>query len=289
MGKPAACIGDIHTCVVTAPVAHIGGPITGPGASSVWIAGRPAALAGDSCICTGAIDRVITGSSGVFIEGKPAVRAGDRCEHGGIIVTGCVTVLIGEMMPADLFQPDITYSKQDQHKEPKPYRKPRPARRRRMIGQAIRDATEMLTQKQQLLRKQDAETMRLFKKWFGRDDEKARGIILRRIRRALRCLKGLTEENFGEILDVELRKADYAYVTPDDKSHRINLGIPFWQAPATGKNSRAGILVHEISHFEDVEGTQDYEYDDFPCLRLALFKPDSALFNADNFERFIET
>lgn len=289
MGKPAACIGDIHTCPVSAPVVHVGGPITGPGASTVWIAGKRAALVGDRCICTGALNRVVAGSSGVLIEGKPAVRMNDRTAHGGIVVKGCATVLIGDSKPAALAAPGLISRKQDKNKKPPPYRKPRPARRRRMIGQAIRDATEMLRRKQRLLRKEDRETMKLFRKWFGRDDEKARQIILVRIRKTLRCLKGLGMDNFGEIIDPETRKSDYAYVTPDDKEHKINLGIPFWQAPAVGPESKAGILVHEISHFEDVEGTQDHEYGDFLCLRLAIMKPDLALFNADNFERFIES
>jgi hypothetical protein len=33
---------------------------------------------------------------GVFIGGQPAARMGDMCAHGGAIVVGCPTVLIGE-------------------------------------------------------------------------------------------------------------------------------------------------------------------------------------------------
>jgi hypothetical protein len=34
---------------------------------------------------------------GVLIGGKPAARMGDMCAHGGTIVAGCPTVLIGEV------------------------------------------------------------------------------------------------------------------------------------------------------------------------------------------------
>jgi hypothetical protein len=51
---------------------------------------------GDMCVCTGPPDTIILGSTGVFIGGKPAARMGDQCAHGGTIVIGCPTVLIGE-------------------------------------------------------------------------------------------------------------------------------------------------------------------------------------------------
>lgn len=100
MGKPAARIGDMHVCPMitpgTPPVPHVGGPVTGPGAPTVLICGMPAALLGDMCVCTGPPDTIILGSTGVFIGGKPAARMGDQCAHGGTIVIGAPTVLIGE-------------------------------------------------------------------------------------------------------------------------------------------------------------------------------------------------
>jgi hypothetical protein len=62
----------------------------------VLIEGRPAARVGDSCTCIGEPDEIITGSSGVFIGGKPAARMGDQTAHGGEIVGGSLTVVIGE-------------------------------------------------------------------------------------------------------------------------------------------------------------------------------------------------
>lgn len=99
MGKPAARITDMHTCpMVTGLVPHVGGPIIGPGVPNVLIGGMPAAVMGDMCTCVGPPDTIILGSAGVLIGGKPAARMGDQCAHGGVIVLGCPTVLIGETM-----------------------------------------------------------------------------------------------------------------------------------------------------------------------------------------------
>lgn len=93
---PAARITDMHVCpMVTGTVPHVGGPIIGPGVPNVIIAGIPAAVLGDSCTCVGPPDTIIKGSSTVMIGGKPAARMGDSTAHGGVIVIGATTVLIG--------------------------------------------------------------------------------------------------------------------------------------------------------------------------------------------------
>jgi uncharacterized Zn-binding protein involved in type VI secretion len=106
MGKPAARISDMHTCpMVTGLVPHVGGPIIGPGVPNVLIGGMPAAVMGDMVTCVGPPDTIIMGSTGVFIGGKPAARMGDPTAHGGVIVLGCMTVLIGEIMPGGAVPP----------------------------------------------------------------------------------------------------------------------------------------------------------------------------------------
>src|SRR5215212_7893400 len=101
MVKPAARIGDLHVCPMltpgTPPIPHVGGPIIGPGCPTVLIGGMPAATMGDMCTCVGPPDTIILGSIGVMIGGKPAARMGDQCGHGGAIVLGIPTVLIGEV------------------------------------------------------------------------------------------------------------------------------------------------------------------------------------------------
>jgi len=97
MGFPAARLTDMHLCpMVTGIVPHVGGPILGPGCPTVLIQGLAAARVTDLLTCVGPPDIIIKGSSGVFIGGLPAARMLDNCAHGGVILLGCITVLIGE-------------------------------------------------------------------------------------------------------------------------------------------------------------------------------------------------
>ena len=95
----AARLTDMHTCPMVTPgvppIPHVGGPISGPGAPTVLIGGLPAAVMGDMCVCVGPPDSIVKGSATVLIAGKPAARMGGTCAHGGAIVLGCPTVLIG--------------------------------------------------------------------------------------------------------------------------------------------------------------------------------------------------
>jgi uncharacterized Zn-binding protein involved in type VI secretion len=96
MSKPAATLTHMHVCpMVTGTVPHVGGPISGPGAPTVLIGGIPAAVVGDMCVCVGPPDSIAMGSATVLITNKPAARLGDPTAHGGSIVVGFPTVLIG--------------------------------------------------------------------------------------------------------------------------------------------------------------------------------------------------
>jgi len=81
--------------MVTGIVPHVGGPIIGPGVATVLIAGLPAAMVGDSAVCVGPPDTIVKGSATVLIGGKPAARLGDATSHGGVVVLGAPTVMIG--------------------------------------------------------------------------------------------------------------------------------------------------------------------------------------------------
>lgn len=87
----------MHICPLVNPggAPHVGGPVMPPGVSTVLIGGIPAAVVGDLCTCSGPPDSIVLGSQTVFIGGKPAARMGDTTAHGGQIVGGCPTVLIG--------------------------------------------------------------------------------------------------------------------------------------------------------------------------------------------------
>jgi uncharacterized Zn-binding protein involved in type VI secretion len=96
---PAARITDMHVCPMITPgvppIPHVGGPISGPCAPTVLIGSLPAARIGDLAICVGPPDSIVAGSSSVLVMGIPAARMGDACAHGGKIVIGLPTVLIG--------------------------------------------------------------------------------------------------------------------------------------------------------------------------------------------------
>ncbi|WP_422467256.1 MULTISPECIES: PAAR domain-containing protein [unclassified Endozoicomonas] len=95
---PAARAGDMHICPMqtpaVVPVPHVGGPIL-PLPSTVLIGGLPAATLGQPCICAGPPDSIVKGSLTVLINGRPAVRMGDTTAHGGTVILGWPTVLIG--------------------------------------------------------------------------------------------------------------------------------------------------------------------------------------------------
>lgn len=96
---PAARITDMHTCPMQTPapvpVPHVGGPILKPASPTVLIGGMPAAGVGSVCVCVGPPDSIVKGSATVMIGGMPAARMGDTTAHGGSIVAGCPTVMIG--------------------------------------------------------------------------------------------------------------------------------------------------------------------------------------------------
>ncbi|MCO7226557.1 PAAR domain-containing protein [Pleionea sp. CnH1-48] len=96
---PAARITDMHTCPMQTPgvppIPHVGGPVIGPCVPTVLIGKLPASVVGDSCVCVGPPDTVAKGSATVMISNKPAARMGDTTAHGGVIVAGCATVMIG--------------------------------------------------------------------------------------------------------------------------------------------------------------------------------------------------
>lgn len=90
----------MHTCPTMdpGPKPHVGGPII-RGNSTVTFGGAFAARVGDPASCMGPTDRIAKGASTVEIGGQPAARIGDSTDHGGTIVAGCPTVLIGD--PSD--------------------------------------------------------------------------------------------------------------------------------------------------------------------------------------------
>jgi uncharacterized Zn-binding protein involved in type VI secretion len=174
VSRPAARQDDMHTCPQvhpgSPPVPHVGGPINGPGCATVLIDGRPAAVMGDGCSCTGAVDMITSGAATVYIGGRPAASLGDNTMHGGQIVIGSQSVLIGgnvEWMDNNaksihVAPLEITLSA-DKKSE--------------IFNSAIKDCVRMLERKFLSLQKDEPSTEAEFKKWFGVYDECSKLII----------------------------------------------------------------------------------------------------------------
>lgn len=97
MGMPAARVGDMHVCpMVTGVVPHVGGPVLPPCAITVLTGSMPQARITDLCVCVGPPDMIALGAFTVIVSGMPAARIGDLTVHGGTIVVGLPTVLIGD-------------------------------------------------------------------------------------------------------------------------------------------------------------------------------------------------
>ena len=96
---PAARITDFHACPMvtpgTPPIPHVGGPIM-KGSPNVLTGKLAQARVGDQAVCVGPMDVIAKGSSGVFVNKMAAARIGDQTAHGGSIVAGLPTVVIGE-------------------------------------------------------------------------------------------------------------------------------------------------------------------------------------------------
>ena len=99
MAMPAARIGDMHVCPMVTPgvppIPHVGGPILPPCCPTVFVGFIPAARMGDMCVCVGPPDVIAMGSPTVFIGYMMAARIGDPTVHGGTIVVGFPSVIIG--------------------------------------------------------------------------------------------------------------------------------------------------------------------------------------------------
>lgn len=86
----------MHVCpMVTGLVPHVGGPIAGPCAPNVFTGSLPQARVTDMCVCVGPPDVIVKGSATVLVNNLPAARITDMTAHGGTIVMGWPTVLIG--------------------------------------------------------------------------------------------------------------------------------------------------------------------------------------------------
>jgi peptidyl-Lys metalloendopeptidase len=118
--------------------------------------------------------------------------------------------------------------------------------------------------------------------WFGAFDEARANAILNHFRAI-----GEAFATKPVTVDCGCNESYYAYVYPN-QPYKIHVCKAFWSAPMTGTDSKGGTLVHEMSHFTAVAGTDDWVYGQAAAANLALSDPDRAIDNADSHEYFGE-
>jgi hypothetical protein len=106
------------------------------------------------------------------------------------------------------------------------------------------------------------------------------------------------EENFTKIrnhidnANITFRSCNetdlIAYVYRN-QPNSIWLCTPYWSLPDIGIDSKAGTIVHEVSHYKVTVDTDDYVYGTVNCRNLAISSPGKAIKNADSYEYFCET
>lgn len=121
-----------------------------------------------------------------------------------------------------------------------------------------------------------------YTKWFGTFGAANLGTV----RQNFSKIRGAFE-NQPITIDCKCNQRYFAYVYPN-QPYKITVCKAFWSAPNTGTDSRAGTLVHEMSHFTVVAGTDDWAYGQSAAANLALTNVARAIDNADNHEYFAE-
>lgn len=87
--------------------------------------------------------------------------------------------------------------------------------------------------------------------------------------------------------DCSCNQSYFAYVYPN-QPYKVYFCKAFWAANETGTDSRGGTIIHEMSHFNAVAGTDDIVYGQSGAKNLANTNPADAIQNADSHEYFAE-
>lgn len=118
--------------------------------------------------------------------------------------------------------------------------------------------------------------------WFGGYDSSRWNTVVTNLEKILDAL-----ENKSITFNCDCNEDYFAYVYPH-KPYEIFLCNQFWMAPLVGTDSKAGTIVHELSHFNIVAGTDDHVYGQSNCRSLARSNPELAVGNADSYEYCVE-
>ncbi|RBP51482.1 M35 family metallo-endopeptidase [Arenicella xantha] len=123
---------------------------------------------------------------------------------------------------------------------------------------------------------------RRYREWFGAYSESRWDRVQRNFDR---IYSALSTRQITFICDDTSPFFAYVYI---NDPYKIYLGSVFWQVPQTGTDSKAGTIIHEVSHFTIVAGTDDVVYGQSGARSLANSNPNDAITNADSHEYFAE-
>lgn len=121
-----------------------------------------------------------------------------------------------------------------------------------------------------------------YKEWFGAYSATRWNAVQRNFDRIFSTLSGRTIT-----FECDDSVPYFAYVYPS-QPYDVYLGQAFWSAPMTGTDSKAGTIIHEVSHFNVVAATDDVVYGQSAARNLARTNPSNAVRNADSHEYFAE-
>jgi len=123
--------------------------------------------------------------------------------------------------------------------------------------------------------------------WFGTSDS-SRLAQVKKVVTAVNSARSKSTISFDCKPDL-CEPGVFAYVFPADKSFVVHLCSAFWSSSSTGTwDSQAGTIVHELSHFDAIGGTDDIAYGTSAAKSLAKSNPNKAVLNADSYEYFSE-
>jgi hypothetical protein len=141
--------------------------------------------------------------------------------------------------------------------------------------QAVDNARQMLQTAQTATSKKqwDPATLNMAKLWYGNTSPATQQTIRNNISGALLLIKSMQtpNDNFfvGNAQELKPDQKDaIAYVRSsleNETSPTIFLLPPFWSMPATGNDSQATTVVHELSHYKLGGGTDDVNYGEGAC------------------------
>lgn len=159
---------------------------------------------------------------------------------------------------------------------------------KKKISKAMASANKMITKAKKNVSKENKK----YKTWMdaGKTDTGNTDSRVAHVKDGIDKIANVLAKEEVILKQYELGDGDeadtYAYVYQAEKEHNIYLGGAFWTANTGGWNSKAGTIIHELSH--RVHGTDDHVYGKTDAKKLAKDEPHLAVTNADNYEFLAE-